>query len=135
MEFEGKYLTYEEYKSLGGNLDSPSFDLLEFHARNQIDLRTQNRLVGEIEIPEKVKICDFDLIEKIYSYAESTKKIDENNGIASFNSDGYSETYITQSEIKEIIKSKNAELQDIMMVDLYGVIVNGEHILFNGVKR
>ena len=38
MKFEGQYLTFEEYKSLGGTLkDKTPFNLLEIEARNQID--------------------------------------------------------------------------------------------------
>ena len=29
MEFKGQYLTYNEYKSLGGNLNQTPFNLLE----------------------------------------------------------------------------------------------------------
>lgn len=130
MEFEGQYLTYEEYKALGGTLDLMPFNLLEFEARNQIDLRTQNRLVNESEIPQKVKICDYHIIEKINSYAKSSESASGN--IASENTDGYSVSYITANQIQEIIKSKNTELQDIMLNDLYGVIVNDEHIIYNG---
>ena len=35
--------------------------------------------------------------------------------------------------INEIIESKNAELDDIIIDYLYGVIVNGEHVIYNGV--
>ena len=44
MEFSGQYLTYEEYRALGGTLDLTSFNLLEFEARRQIDIKTFNRL-------------------------------------------------------------------------------------------
>lgn len=125
MEFSGQYLTYEEYKGLGGTLDLMPFNLLEYEARNQIDLRTKNRLVNEIEIPQKVKICEFKLIKKINSYI-----IENANGnIASENIDGYSINY---NQASDIVKSKNTELNDIMLSDLYGVIVNGEHIIYNG---
>ena len=30
MEFNGQYLTYNEYKALGGSLDITPFNLLEF---------------------------------------------------------------------------------------------------------
>ena len=132
MEFSGQYLTYEEYRALGGTLDLTSFNLLEFEARNQIDLRTHNRLVNEETIPQKVKICEFNLIEKINSYKNTADKISDSS-ISSENIDGYSVSYITPSEIKEIIKSKNSELQDLMINDLYGIVVNGKHILYNGV--
>lgn len=131
MTFEGQYLTYAEYQALGGSaIGETPFNLLEFEARNQIDLRTHERLVDETTIPQKVKICDFNLIEKIKSYAEATSKASSN--IASESTDGYSITYITAAQIKEIVNSKNNELQDIMLSDLYGIVVNGEHILYNG---
>ena len=44
MEFEGQYLTYEDYKGLGGTLDLMPFNLLEFEARKKIDINTKNRL-------------------------------------------------------------------------------------------
>lgn len=134
MEFEGQYLTYEEYKALGGTLDLMPFNVLEFEARNQIDLRTQMRLVNEVEIPQKVKICVFNLIDKINGYAKKTKSTGESGNVASENIDGYSVTYINPSQVQEIVKSKKAELEDIMVSGLYGVIVNGEHIIYDGVR-
>ena len=44
MEFEGQYLTYAEYRSLGGTLDITPFNLLEFEARRKVDIETQSRL-------------------------------------------------------------------------------------------
>lgn len=134
MEFEGQYLTYEEYKFLGGTLKLPSFNLLEFNARNQIDLMTCNRLVNVKDIPQKVKICDFNLIERIKSYNETFNNISEQGNIASFNSDGYSESYISPTQISEIINSKQKEFEDIILNNLYGVVVNGEHLIYWGVK-
>ena len=131
MTFEGQYLTYAEYLGLGGSaIGETSFNLLEFEARNQIDLRTHNRLVDVETIPQKVKICDFHLIEKINSYVEATSSIGGN--VASENTDGYSISYVTANQIQEVVKSKNVELQDIILSDLYGVIVNNEHIIYNG---
>ena len=134
MTFEGQYLTKSEYIALGGNPDigNMPFNLLEFEARKQIDLRTQNRLknVDSENIPQEVKLCDFHLIEKINSYAQATSSIGGN--IESENTDGYTIKYVTANQIQEIVKSKNNELQDIMLSDLYGVIVNKEHIIYNG---
>ena len=134
MDFEGQYLTYDEYKSLGGSLDNMPFNLLEFEARKQIDRRTQNRLknVNEDDIPEAVKICVFNLISKIQTYAETTEKTNAN--VASENIDGYSVSYITPMSIREIVKSKESELLDVMDHDLFGVIVNNQHLIYAGVK-
>ncbi len=132
MTFDGQYLTYAEYRDLGGSLEETPFNLLEYEARKQIDLRTQKRLVGIEEIPEEVKICDFHLIQKIETYVEATSKASSN--ISNESIDGYSITYITSTQMGEVISSKNTEIQDIIMHDLYGLIVNGEHVIYNGVK-
>ena len=62
MEFEGQYLTYDDYEELGGDLPEMPFNLLEFEARRQIDLRTHNRLVDEEEVPFEVQMCMYNLI-------------------------------------------------------------------------
>ena len=137
MEFSGQYLTYDDYKALGGTIDQTPFNLLEFEARRKIDERTQRRLKGVENIPQEVKVCVFNLINSIKKYAESeTSGNNEKNNIASESIDGYSVTYntITLDRVQEIVKSKNAELNDTINTDLYGVIVNNEHILYIGVN-
>lgn len=137
MDFKGQYLTYNEYKAIGGTLDQTPFNLLEFEARRKIDERTQRRLKGVENIPQEVKVCVFNLINSIKKYAESeTSGNNEKNNIASESIDGYSVTYntITLDRVQEVVKSKNAELNDTINTDLYGVIVNNEHILYIGVN-
>jgi hypothetical protein len=128
MEFSEQYLTYEEYRSLGGTLDLTPFNLLEFEARKKIDLRTQNRLKNVEEIPQEVKLCIYNLINTIQTY--SNKK---NRNIQSESVGEYSVSY--GGNIQELIQSKNSELNDIILNDLYGVIVNGEHVIYDGVKQ
>lgn len=134
MTFEGQYLTYIEYKALGGTLEETPFNLLEFESRKQIDEKTQFRLkdVDASEIPNEVKLCDFKLINSIENYIETLSNA--NNGVESENIDGYSVKYISATNVKEVIQSKNAELVDIITTELYGVIVNDEHIIYAGVK-
>lgn len=132
MEFSGQYLTYTEYRALGGTLTETPFNLLEFEARKQIDLRTLKRLVDIQDIPQEVKLCDFHLINKIEKYAESMNNVGGN--IKSENTDGYSITYATASEIEGIIKTKSVELNDIIMTDLFGVVVNKEHVIYVGIE-
>lgn len=137
MTFEGQYLTYAEYLALGGSeIGEMPFNILEFEARKQIDLKTQNRIVGNT-IPNEVKLCVFHLIERIKSYNNSVDSASNSNGsVASENTDGYSISYnqVNATQIKDIVSSKNAELDDIIITDLYGVILNKEHIIYNGVK-
>lgn len=137
MTFEGQYLTYAEYQALGGSaIGEMPFNLLEYEARKQIDLRTQRRLVGQKEIPEEVKICTYHLIDKIQSYAESTASASSSDGsVASESTDGYSISYnqVNATQIQDIVKSKNVELKDIILTYLCGVLVNGENLVFMGV--
>ena len=133
MEFSGQYLTYEEYKGLGGTIDLTPFNLLEFEARRKIDIRTQDRLKGfeSDEIPQEVKLCVCALINSIVIFSNSMNNA---GNIASESTDGYSVSYITTSQINEVIMSKNKELDDIIRTYLLGVVFNNEHLLYAGVK-
>ena len=131
MEFSGQYLTYNEYRALGGTIELTPFNLLEFEARRKIDERTQGRLKNVVEIPQEVKMCMFALINSINSYGSSANG--NNKNIASESTDGYAVTYVTGGTIQEMIQSKSVELNDIIKTYLIGVIVNGEHIMYVGV--
>ena len=136
MTFEGQYLTYAEYTELGGSaIGEMPFNLLEFEARRQIDIRTFNRIkdIDSEEIPQEVKLCEYALINSISNYANSIQDVAGTGNVKSENTDGYSISYISTSEISDIVKSKSAELDDIIRSYLLGVIVNGEHVMFVGV--
>ena len=142
MKFENQYLTYNEYRLLGGKIEQMPFNLLEFEARKIIDGRTQKRLVGVEEIPQEVKLCVNKMVNTIESYISATN-VDTSDGvnkgnISSENIDGYSVSYVTADQVlantQTIIKSKQAELEDIMFNYLIGCVVNGEHIMYNGVS-
>lgn len=131
MEFSGQYLTYNEYKALGGNLDITPFNLLEYEARRIIDNRTLQRLKGIEIIPQEVKMCMFALINTINSY---TSQSQTSKNISSESVGSYSVSYTTGTQIQETINSKNAELTDIVLTYLTGVFVNGEHLVYLGVN-
>ena len=134
MTFEGQYLTYIEYQNLGGSaIGEMPFNLLEFEARRQIDIRTFNRLKDSDEIPQEVKICEYNLINSINEFAKSTSNVANNGNVASESTDGYSISYITSDKISEIVKSKQDEIDDIIRTYLLGVIYNGEHLMYIGV--
>ena len=136
MTFEGQYLTYAEYQELGGSaIGEMPFNLLEFEARRKIDIRTQNRLkdVDSEDIPQEVKLCEYNLINSINGFASAMTTISNNGNVASFNSDGYSESYITPAQIQDVVKSKSAELDDIIRTYLLGVIFNDQHLMYLGV--
>ena len=131
MEFSEQYLTYEEYRALGGSLDLTSFNLLEFEARRQIDIRTFNRLQDLETQPQEVKLCVYNLINGIQSFSQAEQSTSGN--IASENTDGYSISYLTADRISEIVKSKNNEIDNIIRTYLLGVIINDEHVMYCGV--
>lgn len=130
MELKEGYLTYEEYKALGGTLDLTPFNLLEFEARRKIDLRTDNRLVNleSEDIPEEVKLCEYKMIDSVLkAYDEQVNRGKSTEIVGS-----YHVTY--NNDMKEIVKSKNAELNDLIISELNGVIVNDENIIYCGVR-
>ena len=129
MEFNNQYLSYEEYKSLGGTLGEMPFNILELKARQIINGRTQNRLKNIEEIPQEVKICVYDLIQTINKYNNSNNSTSSN--ISSENTDGYSVTYKSGTELTE---EQKKQYDDVMETDLYGVIVDNTPILYLGVN-
>lgn len=130
MEFNGQYLTYQEYQDLGGTLEQTPFNLLEFEARRKIDLKTFNRIKDIDPIPQEVKLCVYELINRIESYANANNT---NGNVASENIDGYSISYVTSNQISEVIKSKSVELDDIIRTYLLNAIYNDEHLMYCGV--
>lgn len=122
-----KYLTYTEYQGLGGTLDETPFNLLEFEARREIDLRTKNRLVGKANIPNEVKVCVYNLINTISLYVS-----DKNRSIASETVGNYSVSYGSGANFKEVLKSKAEEIDDIVRAELYGIIFENEHLIYIG---
>ncbi len=101
MEFKGQYLTYDEYKALGGLLDQTPFNLLEFEARKEIDKYTFNRLVNLETQNQEVKVCIYALIEQINLNKANL------NGVASESTDGYSISYTSQNNSEISQKTRN----------------------------
>ena len=109
MEISGQYLTYAEYKALGGTLAETPFKILEFEARQNVDKYTFGRL-KELETQNnEVKLCIYKLIGLLDSY--NSQEI-QNKGVASENTDGYSISYQTPST--NFTEAKNSELQGIV---------------------
>ncbi len=131
MDFTNQYLSYEEYQELEGTLEEVPFNELEFECRRIIDSRTQNRLKNADEIPQEVKLLENKMIQTLQGYYVSLEKAQ--SGVASVNTDGYSESYISSNQISQLIEGKIDVLQDLVSTYLFGVIVNNEHLLYCGV--
>ena len=127
MEFEGQYLTYQEYKALGGTLDEMPFNLLEFNARMKIDERTFGRLVGKGQEYKEVKLCVYNMITTLNSYSSYDT---QNKAISSESTDGYSISYGTPQ--KSTTEAKNSELEDVIDTYLSNLIVDDVPVLYRG---
>lgn len=127
MEFEGQYLTYQEYVDLGGTLEETPFNLLEYEARKEIDERTQGRLIDKGNEYQDVKLCVYKLIEKINSYKMSDSR---DKSISSESIDGYTINY--GSETEDTIKAKKIELEDVIDTYLSNLKVDGIRVIWRG---
>lgn len=120
MEDSGKYLTYEDYKELGGTLDLKSFNLLEYKSRKQVDYYTHNRLMDGI--PGDIK---FDINLLMFNLIKQNEKIDKAGNKASESIDGYSVSYSGSQQ------SSN-EIEHTIEMLLSGVELNGEPLTYAG---
>ena len=135
MTFEGQYLTYAEYLTLGGSaIGEMPFNILEFEARRQIDLRTYNRIKNSETIPQEAKLCVYNLVNSINEYISTTSNIANGGNVKSENIDGYSISYLSAGEVSEVVKSKQAEIDDIVSTYFLNLIVDGEHAMYCGAK-
>ena len=107
MEFNNQYLTYEEYKSLGGTLGEMPFNILEFKCRKIIDNLTFNRLTNLKTQIQEVKMCIYDMINISSKYEQISNK--QAQGITSESTDGYSVSYGSINAEQE--KARELELQ------------------------
>lgn len=127
MEFKGQYLTYQEFKTLGGTLDEMPFNLLEYNARKKIDERTFGRLVDVGQEYQEVKLCVYNMITTLNSYSSYDT---QNKAISSENTDGYSISYGTPQ--KSITEAKNSELEDVINSYLANVDIDNVPVLYRG---
>ena len=130
MEFEGQYLTYQEYTSLGGTLDQTPFNLYEFEARKIVDKYTFGRLIDLDTQLQETKTCVFNLINSIEQYGNVNGK---SKNVASESIDGYSVTYSNGS--KEFIEAESEEYKRIVNTYLVNCkLEDGTRYLYRGVR-
>lgn len=129
MEFENKYLSYEEYLDIGGTLEDTPFNLFEYKAEMEINKYTFNRLTEMEKIPQEVKLCVYELINLL----SVQSKASEYSGISSENIDGYSVSY--SNETTETNKAYSKKIKDIITTYLSNVKDSNEvPVLYRGVK-
>ena len=124
-----RYLTYAEYQDYGGTLKEADFNLAEFRAQKRIDYLTDSRVKDMQEVPEEVKLCIVSLI-KVDSKIGVDAQVD-NPLVASFNTDGYSESY---GNAAEQTASLNKSVDKTIREMLYGVKNDqGVPLLYRGI--
>lgn len=120
MNFKNQYLTYEEYKLLGGNLMKPSFNLLEYRAEKKVDEQTSNRFKKISKYPQELKLCINELITEIKKYNDSGNKTSQTVGNYSVNYD------------KPVTAEKNRLLNNIIKTYLANTKVDNTYVLYCG---
>ena len=124
------YLTYAEYETLGGSLDTAAFENLEFKAEGIVNRYTLNRLVNETVIPSAVKRVIFNLIDIADKQAKSLDA--DKKTVASRSNDGVSESYSIMSP-DAIYQTLANQVKDIVMDGLKGVRNSkGRKLLYRG---
>lgn len=133
------YLTFEEYTQFGGNLDETTFNNFEFKARSTIDWFTFNRLQKELEYPEAVKRCMYELIrlaeiqEQAGAVSAAAAGDTVKAGIASHSNDGVSVSYNVLSA-QAALENSQKQIHETIQQYLQGVKDSlGHKLLYRGV--
>lgn len=122
------YLTYDEYKEMGGAVPQTEFIQLEFKARKRIDYLTDSRVKDMVNIPEAVKMCMMSLITVEAAVGVEAQVL--NPVVTSYNTDGYSESYGKAMGAEDAAVSMNATVRTL----LYGETNDeGIPLLYRGV--
>ena len=90
-----QYLTYEEYISMGGELNETAFLRHIERACGFVDLHTQSRLQSVLEVSQRAKACVRDLVEYLASNVSSGKTVTSKSQSAGGVSE--SESYATKN--------------------------------------
>lgn len=134
------YLTFTEYIQMGGTItDEATYNSLAWEADAQIDWYTFNRLWKETAIPERVKICAFQLIKLLAAKnnvlipdVTNTNGINATAQIMSQSNDGVSTEYSVLHADVTYEKAKE-EIKECIKKYLNGVMTStGKKLLYRG---
>lgn len=111
------YLTYEEYRMMGGELEQAAFYINLHKAEAEINKQTYGRLCNKTEIPEEVSYCVFELVG-IYD--------EQSESMSSASNDGVSANYTVKDYAKELSETVKRYLSHVCTDD-------GTPLLYMGV--
>lgn len=126
------YLTYSEYQAYGGSaVTQQQFQTAEFKARKRIDYLTDSRVQDMENVPEAVKLCMTSIINA--DAASGADALASSPLVASFTTDGYSESYGSAAEQQAAMNNAlNKQIKEM----LYGELDdNGTPLLYRGLDR
>ena len=122
------YLTYEQYKEIGGALDLTAFNRFESRACGIIDNATHNRIM-EGSVPDNAKALCRDLVEYFAANFGSSKQVSNHSQSAGGVSE--SESFVIRS-----IEERAGEIDDMVKDYLLGEVdKNGTPLLYRGCLR
>lgn len=123
------YLTYEQYQAFGGTMTEEAFALAEMKARKRIDAMTQGRVARMAEVPGEVRVAMMEIIGVDGAFgaaAQASAPV-----VASFTTDGYSESY---GGVSERMGAAEKQLSSTVGELLYGVTDDeGVPLIYAGV--
>ena len=122
-----KYLSYTEYRNLGGNLDVAAFTRQIFRAERKVDAHTFGRLISAPAVSATVKAC----LRRLVEYMNMTDNA-ENDGqrAASIGNDGVSVTYAAGPTRAEIAAREEAIICEYLIRERDA---DGSPLLYRGV--
>ena len=121
------YLTYTEYKEIGGTLDETAFNRNIDRACGIIDNATHNRIECMAEVPQRAKALCRDLVEYLARYSTSDMVVSSRSQSAGGVSE--SESYVTKTDV-ELQADIDNMIADYLMAETDD---NGTPLLYRGV--
>lgn len=105
VTYNPKYLTYEDYQSLGGELEESEFNSLEFKAETKVNWYTFSRLENDTTFDNKVPLCVYEIIKLLNQYDLALKGLNSDGSVSILrqSNDGVSTDYnnLSPSEFTE----------------------------------
>ncbi len=121
-----QYLTFEEYKSMGGTLEETAFNRNIIRVFSEVDGRTKRRIRKMATIPNEVKALCVDLVE-YYSFNKSVGAVVSSKSVSA--------GPVSESESYAVKSSEDAmfDIEDLFNTYLGSVADdNGVPLLYRG---
>lgn len=128
------YLTYDEYKQMGGQLSEAAFSTLEFRASKALDMLTHGRVADEQPVREAVKLAVYALVGEMDADEKRAAAYDGRE-VQSMSNDGVSVTFASGAQAgAEAVRAQNARYAGLLKSYLAGETTeDGLSLIYAGV--